>query len=122
MGFAGLTVTVFALLLSVTLLPAVLSFLGRRVDVLRVRPKRPAREAGGSAAWRRWGRRVIARPVLWLVLASAPLVWLARAGAAARHGAAGGRLAAEGFRVGPRVPHARRRWGAGTWCTRYGSC
>src|SRR4029453_2227396 len=76
-GFAGLTVTVFALLLSVTLLPAVLSLLGPRIDLLRVRPRRPAREAGGSAAWRRWGRRVIARPVLYLVLASAPLVWLA---------------------------------------------
>lgn len=76
-GFAGLTVTVFALLLSVTLLPAVLSFLGRRIDVLRVRPARPARDAKGSAAWRRWGRRVIARPVLYLVVASAPLLWLA---------------------------------------------
>ena len=76
-GFAGLTVTVFALLLSVTLLPAILSFLGPRVDVLRVRPKRPAREAGGSAAWRHWGRRVIARPLLCLVVASAPLLWLA---------------------------------------------
>jgi RND superfamily putative drug exporter len=76
-GFAGLTVTIFALLLSVTLLPAVLSFLGPRIDLLRVRPRRPAREAGGSAAWRRWGRRVISRPVLCLVLASAPLVWLA---------------------------------------------
>src|SRR4029434_8701245 len=33
-GFAGLTVTVFALLLSVTLLPAVLSLLGPRIDLL----------------------------------------------------------------------------------------
>ena len=75
-GFAGLTVTVFALLLSVTLLPAVLAILGPRVDALRVRPKRTAVRAKGSDAWRRWGHRVISRPLLALVLASAPLVLL----------------------------------------------
>jgi RND superfamily putative drug exporter len=76
-GFAGLTVTLFALLLSVTLLPAVLSLLGGRIDVLRARPRRRAAAAGGSEAWRRWGRRVISRPVLALVAASAPLLLLA---------------------------------------------
>ena len=76
-GFAGLTVTLFALLLSVTLLPAVLSLLGPRIDSLRVRRRRPAAAAGGSQAWRRWGRRVISRPVLALVAASAPLLLLA---------------------------------------------
>ena len=76
-GFAGLTVTVFSLLLSVTLLPAVLSMLGRRLDVLRIRRKRPTASARGSEAWRRWGRRVIERPVLALVVTSAPLLLLA---------------------------------------------
>jgi len=76
-GFAGLLVTVFSLLLSVTLLPAILSMLGPRVDALRFRGKRPASEQGGSPAWRRWGHRVTRRPVLALVLASAPLLGLA---------------------------------------------
>jgi RND superfamily putative drug exporter len=76
-GLAGLLVTLFSLLLSVTLLPAVLSFLGPRIDALRVRPARPAKAAAGSEAWRRWGNRVMARPVLALVLASAPLLLLA---------------------------------------------
>ena len=76
-GFAGLTVTVVAMLLSVTLLPAILSLLGSRIDVLRLRPRRPARAAGGSEVWRRWGRRVISRPVLALAAASAPLLLLA---------------------------------------------
>ena len=76
-GVAGLLVTVFSLLLSVTLLPAVLSFLGQRIDGFRVRAARPRRAALGSDAWRRWGRKVIARPVLALVLASAPLLVLA---------------------------------------------
>src|SRR5262245_42133004 len=76
-GFAGLTVTVFALLLSVTLLPAILAMLGHHVDALRVRPKRRTFRAVGSGAWRRWAHRVIARPLLWLLAASAPLLLLA---------------------------------------------
>ena len=76
-GVAGLLVTVFSLLLSVTLLPAVLSLLGRRIDVLRLRAARPGQAASGSEAWRRWGRQVVSRPVLALTLASAPLLVLA---------------------------------------------
>ena len=76
-GLAGLLVTLFALLLSVTLLPAVLSRLGPRIDALRIRKTPPARAATGSAAWRRWGRRVTGRPVLALIVCCAPLLLLA---------------------------------------------
>ena len=76
-GLAGLLVTLFGVLLSVTLLPALLSLIGRRIDALRIRRPHPARAASGSEAWRRWGHRVTARPVLALVLASAPLLLLA---------------------------------------------
>jgi putative drug exporter of the RND superfamily len=76
-GFAGLTVTVFSLLLSITLLPAVLSMLGRRIDVLRIRRRIASERKRGSEAWRRWGRRVIRRPLLALVVTSAPLLILA---------------------------------------------
>ena len=77
-GLAGLLVTLFALLLSVTLLPALLSLLGPRIDALRIR--RPNGRRARRAAprrWRRWGSRVTGRPVLALVLASAPLLLLA---------------------------------------------
>jgi RND superfamily putative drug exporter len=76
-GVAGLLVTLFAWALSVTLLPAVLSLLGRNVDRLRVRPDKPGRAAEGSKGWREWGRHVTSRPVLYLVVASAPLLLLA---------------------------------------------
>jgi len=76
-GLAGLLVTLFSFLLSVTLLPAVLSLIGRRIDALRILKARPARAASGSEAWRKWGNRVIARPVLALTLTSAPLLLLA---------------------------------------------
>jgi len=76
-GVAGLLVTLFSLFLSVTLLPAVLSMLGPRIEALRVRRVVPDRSVRGSDAWRRWGHRVIARPLLALMLASAPLLVLA---------------------------------------------
>jgi RND superfamily putative drug exporter len=76
-GLAGLLVTFFALLLSVTLLPAMLSRLGERIDALRIRKVQPASAVSGSEAWRRWGHRVTRRPVPALVLASAPLLLLA---------------------------------------------
>ncbi len=76
-GVAGLLVTLFAWGLSVTLLPAVLSLLGRHIDRLRIRPERPWRRAEGSEGWRRWGRRVTSRPLLALIVTSAPLLVLA---------------------------------------------
>jgi RND superfamily putative drug exporter len=76
-GLAGLLVTVFALLLSVTLLPALLALLGNRIDWMRIRRPNPNRAAEGSAAWRRWGGRVTRHPVRALVVASAPLLLLA---------------------------------------------
>src|SRR5262249_12173992 len=42
-----------------------------------LRAARPGRAAFGSEAWRRWGRRVVSRPVIALVLVSAPLLLLA---------------------------------------------
>jgi RND superfamily putative drug exporter len=76
-GLAGLLVTLFALLLSVTLLPALLQLLGRRIDWLSFRRPSATRAASGSAAWRRWGARVTRWPVIALVLASTPLLVLA---------------------------------------------
>lgn len=76
-GVAGLLVTLFAWALSVTLLPAVLSLLGKRIERLRVRPERVGRFAEGSEGWRRWGRRVTSRPLIALCVTSAPLLLLA---------------------------------------------
>src|SRR5262249_47181127 len=57
--------------------PALLAVLGDRVDLLRVRPRRKRFRTQGSGAWRRWANRVTAHPILSLVLASAPLLYLA---------------------------------------------
>jgi len=66
----GLLVIVIAVLLSVSLLPALLSIVGSRIEAARVRA--PA-SASGSERWRRWGRFVCAHPLAVLLVAGAPL-------------------------------------------------
>jgi len=70
----GLVVIVVAALIATTLLPALLSLLGRRIDVARVRG--PSLGAG-SDSWRRWGRFVCAHPLVVLLVAGAPFGALA---------------------------------------------
>src|SRR5213594_1379619 len=69
----GLLATAFAVLVGVTLLPALLAWLGRRIEAGRLWR---ARRAVG-ARWRAWGRWVTRHPVAVLIAAGAPLVLLA---------------------------------------------
>ncbi len=71
----GLLVTLVAVLLSVTLLPALLSWLGAGINRIPLRPFRSNGAAGER--WRRWGRAVARRPFRVLLLAGLPLVSLA---------------------------------------------
>ena len=70
----GLVVIVVAALLATTLLPALLSMLGRHIDTARVRG---LSRKTGSDGWRRWGRLVCAHPLAVLIVAGAPLGALA---------------------------------------------
>jgi putative drug exporter of the RND superfamily len=64
---AGLTVAVMVAL-ALTLLPALLGFLGRRIDALRVPGLRGgAAVPGRESIWHRWGRHVSAHPWRYLV-------------------------------------------------------
>ncbi|HUQ47693.1 MAG TPA: MMPL family transporter [Gemmatimonadaceae bacterium] len=74
LAVGGLLVILMAVLLAVTLLPAMLAVLGHKVNWLRVRRK----DAGtGSERWRRWGRFVCAHPVMVLIVAGIPITALA---------------------------------------------
>ncbi len=66
----GLLVISVAVLLATSLLPAILSLMGARINAGRVRG--PSLSAA-SERWRRWGRFVCAHPLAVLLLASAPL-------------------------------------------------
>ena len=80
-GVAGFLVAGMSLLLTNTLVPAVLALLCHRIDAGRLpfTPKLDARWAARAGnRWRRWGTIIVAHPWLALFLAGAPLLLLAR--------------------------------------------
>lgn len=79
-GIAGFLVAGTSLLLSVTVVPALLAALGPRINAGRVpflANWDAHRAAGRENRWRRWGKLVVAHPWLAIFLAGAPLLLLA---------------------------------------------
>jgi RND superfamily putative drug exporter len=76
LALGAILVVLFAILASMTLLPAVLSLLGDRVNAIRVLRRRRPVEAGERRGgfWDQVTRRVMRRPVTSLVLASGLLI------------------------------------------------
>lgn len=73
-GLGGLIVAAVAVLLATTLLPVLLSWMGRRIDLGAV--KRAASTATPSELWYRWARWVTGHAALVLFVAGLPLVML----------------------------------------------
>ena len=79
-GIAGFLVAAMCVLLTNTVVPAVLALLGKRIDAGRLpfTPKLDARRAERTGVrWRKWGMVIVAHPWLALVLAGTPLLLLA---------------------------------------------
>jgi putative drug exporter of the RND superfamily len=79
-GVAGFLVAGVSVLLTNTLVPAVLGLLGPRIDAGRMpfTPKLDAQRAARTGIrWRRWGKVIVAHPWLALLLAGTPLLLLA---------------------------------------------
>ncbi len=76
MGLSGVLVATFSVLVAVTLLPALLAMLGRRINAARVIPSRML-EGGGGRFWHGWSRAVMRRPLLFLVASICLLLALA---------------------------------------------
>src|ERR1700729_2892497 len=79
-GIAGFLVAGISVLLTNTLVPAVLALLGPRINAGRLpfTPRLDARRAACTGIrWRKWGKAIVARPWLALFLAGAPLLLLA---------------------------------------------
>jgi putative drug exporter of the RND superfamily len=79
-GVAGFLVAGLSVLLTNTLVPAVLGLLGSRINIGRL-PFTPKLDADRAARtgnrWRRWGKVIVAHPWLALVLAGTPMLLLA---------------------------------------------
>jgi RND superfamily putative drug exporter len=79
-GVAGFLVAGLSVLLTNTLVPAVLALLGPRIDLGRMpfAPKLDAcRMERTGVRWRQWGKIIVAHPWWALVLAGAPMLLLA---------------------------------------------
>ncbi|WP_047492232.1 MMPL family transporter [Terriglobus sp. TAA 43] len=79
-GIAGFLVAGLSVLLTNTLVPALLALLGKRIDLGRLpfAPKLDACRAERTGVrWRRWGTVIVAHPWLALVIAGIPLALLA---------------------------------------------
>jgi RND superfamily putative drug exporter len=79
-GVAGFLVAGISVLLTNTLVPAVLALLGPRIDAGRMpfTPKLDAQRAARTGnRWRKWGKVIVAHPWLAMSLAGAPLLLLA---------------------------------------------
>lgn len=71
LGMAAAIVVFFALLASLTLLPALLSFIGKRIDYLKL-PLRKKIDEKPSKGWRQWSRFIERKP--WVALGVGLLV------------------------------------------------
>ncbi|MBB4933046.1 RND superfamily putative drug exporter [Lipingzhangella halophila] len=79
LGLGGITAVLFTVLAAVTVLPALLTLLGHRINALRVPwPRRARTPAKGAGGWARLAGFVMRRPVLALITAG--LVLLVAAG------------------------------------------
>jgi uncharacterized membrane protein YdfJ with MMPL/SSD domain len=83
MALGAIVVVCLSVLASVTLLPALLSAVGARVDRLRLPLPWRTTEAGSDAFWSGWARRVMRRPVTGLaagagvmLVLSVPFFWM----------------------------------------------
>ena len=79
-GVAGFLVAGLSVLLTNTLVPALLALLGPRINAGRMpfTPKLDAQRAASTGIrWRKWGKAIVARPWLALFLAGLPLFFLA---------------------------------------------
>ncbi len=75
MALAAIMVVAVAVLAAMTLLPAVLSLLGPRINALRVPSRRS--DSGREGFWIRWSQRVMRRPLLTATLSASLLIVLA---------------------------------------------
>jgi RND superfamily putative drug exporter len=76
LGLSGLLVVLVTILLSLTLLPAVLSLLGDRINTPRRLVKMATEAWGQSRFWYRWARYIMSRPLFFGMVSIGMLICL----------------------------------------------
>ncbi|MHB9112247.1 MAG: MMPL family transporter [Thermoleophilia bacterium] len=76
LGIGGMLVAAISVLLAITLLPAMLSIIGIKINSARLIPARYLL-VGGGRFWHFWSRMVMRRPLIFLVVSMAVLLVLA---------------------------------------------
>lgn len=64
------------MLAALTLLPAILSLVGKNIDRLKIPGKKLHEESEGSNAWRRWSQMIQRHPMRWITAAALVLLFL----------------------------------------------
>jgi RND superfamily putative drug exporter len=114
MAIGSMTVVAVAVLGAVTLVPAVLSLLGHRINKLRI-PFLARETPPGEGFWHRWALTVMRRPVVFAVLSLVVLLALAAPLFSMRIGQSGPRTLPAG--EGPRVANEMLAAGFGSGVT-----
>jgi RND superfamily putative drug exporter len=114
MAIGSMSVVAVAVLGAITLVPAVLSLLGHRVDKLRI-PFLARQAVPGEGFWHRWALSVMRRPISYAVLSLVVLLALAAPLFSMRLGQSGPRTLPAG--EGPRLANEMLATGFGSGVT-----
>jgi len=75
-GVAASISVIISMIASLTLLPALLSIIGKNIDRLRIPFKKLHAEEEGGKGWKKWADRIQANPVRWAVSSTLILLFI----------------------------------------------
>ena len=75
-GVAASISVIISMIASLTLLPALLSIIGKNIDRLRIPFKKLHAEEEGGKGWKKWADRIQAHPVRWAVSSTLILLFI----------------------------------------------
>jgi putative drug exporter of the RND superfamily len=75
-GVAASISVIVSMIASLTLLPALLSIIGKNIDRLRIPFKKLHAEEEGGKGWKKWADRIQAHPVRWAVSSTLILLFI----------------------------------------------
>ena len=75
-GVASAISVIISMIASITLLPALLSVIGKNIDRLKIPFKKLHSEEEGGKGWKKWAERIQAHPVRWAISSTLVLLFI----------------------------------------------